>query len=525
MAEKIILNISIILFGILFYKKIRHGLHMLQLESYYNDRYFRWMKKNIKKVINPIEIIILLVPMRILAANQIVPAYIVEICLLILLILFTPKRKEKKAFVVTSRIKRTYGTFIILFLLIELILNLVNNMILGIILLNILLIIAYLFVPLVNIINYPIENKIRKCFLKKAKKKLEEMKEIEVVGITGSYGKTTTKNIVNAILSAKYNSVMTPESFNTPMGVVRTINENIKATDNIFVCEMGAKYVGDIKEICDIVKPKYAIITAIGPQHLETFKTLENVRKTKLELVEAIPNDGIAFVNWEDEEIRRSKINAKKIVRYGFNSKECDYYAKNITSNESGSHFTVIMPNKKEIKIKTKLLGKLNILNIVCGIAVADKLGLSETQMRMGVRFIKPVEHRLQIRKNANGNIIIDDAYNSNVKGAQMALDVLKSFKGKTRILVTPGIVELGDKQEEINEDLGEKASKCADFIILVGEKQAQPILEGLKRKKYPEEQIFVAKNLQEGLTKLNEITVNKNSVILLENDLPDNYL
>ena len=291
----------------------------------------------------------------------------------------------------------------------------------------------------------------------------------------------------------------------------------------LFICEMGAKYVGDIKEITDIVKPTYGILTAIGPQHLDTFKSLDNVRKTKLELIDSLPEDeGIAFVNWEDENIRSSKI-TKNMVRYGL-SKEADYYATNINITERGSSFDVVIPGKENISVKTKLLGNLNILNIVGAIAVADKLGLSEDEIKVGVKYIRPVPHRLELKQNPNGSIIIDDAYNSNIKGATMALEVLKSFEHRKRILITPGIVELGNKSVEINKELGKMAAESSDFIILVGANQAVPIYKGIQEKNYPESQVYIAKNLQDALSKMNSI-LRADSVVLLENDLPDNYL
>lgn len=358
--------------------------------------------------------------------------------------------------------------------------------------------------------------------MQKAKHKLEDIPGLKVIGITGSYGKTSTKYIVNTILSQRYNTLMTPESYNTTMGVVRTINEKLTSMHQLFICEMGAKYVGDIKEITDIVNPTYGIVTAIGPQHLDTFKSLDNVKKTKLELVESLPDDGVAFVNWEDENIRHSKI-TKNMVKFGL-SKEADYYAENIDITERGATFDVVIPEKESIRIKTRLLGNLNILNIVGAVAIADKLGLTPDEIKMGAKYIRPVPHRLELKQNPNGSIIIDDAYNSNIRGAKMALEVLKSFEHKKRILITPGIVELGDKMTEINQELGRNAADSCDFIILVGPQQAVPIYNGIKEKNYPESQVFIAKNLQEALSKMNEI-MTKDSVVLLENDLPDNYL
>ena len=525
--EIILVNFILILILVYFYKIARHGLHILQLENYYVDRYIVWMKRYINKVVNLKTILLLLVPTLLLIMSNFIEIsnfswLILEILVLLYLIISFKKPQEKKAFVVTARIRRIYTTYLILFAILFMFANLTNYKVVLIIA-NICTMFAYVFVYIVSLINKPIEKSIRRGFCKKAKAKLKEVPELKVVGITGSYGKTSTKYIVNTILSQKYNTLMTPESYNTTMGVVRTINEKLNSMQQLFICEMGAKYIGDIKEITDIVNPTYGILTAIGPQHLDTFKSLDNVKKTKLELIDSLPEDeGIAFVNWEDENIRNSKI-TKNMVKFGL-SEQADYYATNIDINERGSSFEVVIPNKENIKIKTKLLGNLNILNIVGAVAIADKLGLTEDEIKLGVKYIRPVTHRLELKQNPNGSIIIDDAYNSNIKGAKMALEVLKSFEHRKRILITPGIVELGDKSVEINQELGRNAAESSDFIILVGADQAVPIYNGIKEKDYQESKIFIAKNLQEALSKMNEI-LTKDSVVLLENDLPDNYL
>ena len=524
--EKVLLNFSLFLIFIYFVKITRHGLHILQLENYYISRYAKWMKRCISKVLNIKTIILLLMPSVLIVlsmsnVNLVIPGLIIEIFILMYLIVSFKKQKEKKAFVVTARIKRVYTTYLILFAMLVILSNIFNYQILLPVA-NVATIFAYFFVYIVTVINKPVEGYIRHGFCKKAKTKLKEIPGLKVIGVTGSYGKTSTKYVVNTILSQKYNTLMTPESYNTTMGVVRTINEKLTSMHQLFVCEMGAKYVGDIKEITDIVNPSYGIVTAIGPQHLDTFKSLDNVRKAKLELVDSLTEDGLAFVNREDENIRNSKI-TKNVVKFGL-SKEADYYATNIDITERGSSFDVVIPNKEPIRIKTRLLGNLNILNIVGAVAIADKLGLTAEEIKVGAKYIRPVPHRLELKQNPNGSIIIDDAYNSNIKGAKMALEVLKSFEHKKRILITPGIVDLGDKHSEINQELGRAAAESSDFIILVGASQAVPIFNGIKEKNYPESNVFIAKNLQEALSKMNEI-LTRDSVVLLENDLPDNYL
>ena len=476
--EKVLLNFSLFLIFIYFVRITRHGLHILQLENYYISRYAKWMKRCIGKVLSIKTIILLLIPSILIIASiknnkLLLAGLIIEILVLMYLIVSFKKQKEKKAFVVTARIRRVYTTYLVLFAILVALANMLNYKIVLPIA-NVCAMFAYIFVIIVTVINKPIEGYIRYGFCRKAKTKLKEIPGLKVIGVTGSYGKTSTKYVVNTILSQKYNTLMTPESYNTTMGVVRTINEKLTSMHQLFVCEMGAKYVGDIKEITDIVNPSYGIVTAIGPQHLDTFKSLDNVRKAKLELVDSLPDDGLAFVNWEDENIRNSKI-TKNMVKFGL-SKEADYYATNIDINERGSSFDVVIPGKEPIRIKTRLLGNLNILNIVGAVAIADKLGLTENEIKVGAKYIRPVPHRLELKQNPNGSIIIDDAYNSNIKGAKMALEVLKSFEHKKRILITPGIVDLGDKQSEINQELGRAAAESSDFIILVGASQAVPI-------------------------------------------------
>ena len=515
MSNYILLDILVIISYIYLLYKSKHAYHMLQLESYKNKRYIKWIKNN--KTIK-IKELILIIPSIIMFFNF-KTGLIINIIWTLILILFKNKYTEKKPLVVTARIKRMYTTEALILIILGVLLNLYNNLI---ILINILIILSYIFILLINIINSPIEKSIQLKFYKKAKRKLESNQNLKVIGITGSYGKTSTKYIIGTILSQKYNTLITPESYNTTMGVVRTINEKLDNTHQVFVCEMGAKNIGDIKEICDLVNPEYGVLTAIGPQHLETFKTLENVKNTKMELVNSLPERGKSFVNFEDENIKEIKFNSNNIT-FGLD-KKCDYYATDIEINEFGSNFNINMKENRTISVKTKLLGIHNIVNIVGAVAICDELGLSNEEIIAGIRFLKPVTHRLELKRNPNGSIIIDDAYNSNVKGAKMALDVLGNFKNRKRVLITPGIVDLGEKAEEYNKNLGKQAATNCDYIILVGEKQAKPIFEGLVEEKYNKENIYVAKDITEAINKMNEI-MDSNTVVLFENDLPDNYL
>lgn len=376
-------------------------------------------------------------------------------------------------------------------------------------------------VMLANLINSPIERHINNKFIKEAKDILEGMPRLKVIGITGSYGKTSTKYFLNKLLSTKYNVVMTPGNYNTTLGVVRTIREKLNATHEVFLCEMGARHVGDIKEICDLVKPKYGIISSIGPQHLETFFNIENIINTKFELADSILDDGKIFLNYGNEYIRGKKLN-KNVISYGIDVNGVNYVAENITVSLKGSSFTVKSSKGEKQEFRTKLIGKHNVENITGAIAVACELGISMEELTYAVRTIEAVPHRLELIKGNNA-IIIDDAYNSNPVGAKMALDTLSCFEG-TKIIITPGMVELGNKQEECNKEFGRQITKACDYVVLVGKDQTKPIYEGIMHEMFDKEKVFIANSFDEGMAWIQGLKVNGEKVVLMENDLPDNY-
>ncbi len=370
----------------------------------------------------------------------------------------------------------------------------------------------------------PLETAINNSYINKARKKLnkKEYKDLIKIGITGSYGKTSTKFILKTILSEKYNVLATPGSYNTTMGNVRIIREELKPEHQIYIAEMGARKRFDIQEICQFVNPQIGIITSIGPQHLETFKKIENVAKTKGELLNGVTKDGAVFLP-KDNSYCFELYKADKHKKFLYSTKKdgSDVYAKNIKMTKDGSTFTAVTKNG-EIECKTKLLGEHNVQNIIGCIAIAEYLGLTNEEIKKGVEKIEPVEHRLQLIPSQNGTIVIDDAFNSNPVGSKMALDVIKQFDGR-KIIITPGMVELGEEEYKLNKEFGAQMAEVVDFAILVGVKRSKPIVEGLKSKKFNDMNIYVVNNLEEATAKLGKLT-KAGDVILFENDLPDNY-
>ncbi|MBR3161980.1 MAG: UDP-N-acetylmuramoyl-tripeptide--D-alanyl-D-alanine ligase [Bacilli bacterium] len=501
---KIIINIELIInlfLLLLFY------MHMFQLNSYFSVRYASWVKVNVRKVI--LRIMGIVIPVVILLLNNNVSKVISITLLAISILLNIPKNKGKIPLKFTGRVKRMFAMQVLLIVFV----CVFGNTYLMLVILNIL---AFLLCVISNIINYPIEYFIRQYYINDAKKMIRKMPNLIVIGVTGSYGKTSVKNFLMKTLSAKYEVLATPKNYNTTMGVVKTIREELKPIHQIFICEMGAAKVGDIKEICDIVEPKYGVITSIGPQHLKTFKSLDNIIKTKYELYDAVcKNGGITFLNYDNEYISKKEVS--NVLTYGIDNKELDYSAYNLKSSAQGLSFLV-----KDVLFKTKLIGRHNIVNIVGAIAVANYLGVPIERLVTRVREIKSVEHRLQLISRGNLNII-DDSYNSNPVSSKSALDTLSEFEG-IKIIVTPGLIELGEDEEKYNSEFGIYMCDICDYIFIVNSTVSKYILKGINSTNFSEDKIFMVNSPQVAVEKIMNMNFSDKVTVLLENDLPDNY-
>ncbi len=374
-------------------------------------------------------------------------------------------------------------------------------------------------VSLACVINSPMEKAINNKYINEARRILADMPNLTVVGVTGSYGKTSVKNYLAALLSAKYNTLATPENYNTTLGVVRTVRERLKPTHEVFVCEMGARHVGDIKEICELVHPDCGIITAVGEQHLETFGSRENIRRTKYELADAIPPEGGLFVNIDSDGISAEPPRHGHFT-YGL-GEGAEWRGEVISVSRKGSAFRVTSPDGETAEFETPLIGAHNVQNLVGAIACAHSLGVPLEDMRRPLRRLEAVEHRMQLIPRGDVTVI-DDAYNSNPAGAAVALETLGLFEAQ-RILVTPGMVELGEREKELNRELGERAAAHCDAVALVGANRAAPIKEGLLAAGFDEGKIYVAPSLDDAMKWVYALP-GAEKVILLENDLPDNY-
>ena len=361
-------------------------------------------------------------------------------------------------------------------------------------------------IAVANFLSKGIEVPRNHSFVRKAKNRLAKS-NLTVIAITGSYGKTSTKMILRNILSQKYRVLSTPRSHNTPMGLALTINKNDLEDFDILIAEMGARRTGDISELCEMCPPDYSAITGICSQHLESFLTEENIVKAKGEILTAT---------------KKCAVLAAEVYPLYYNY-FCRKYKvdclSDVVTTPDGTDFTLTL-NGEQRRAHTKLLGKHNAENIALAATLANLIGMTIDEIVEAIAELDFVEHRLQLIKS-NGVNILDDGYNSNVRGAAAALEVLRSFEGR-KVVVTPGLVELGYLEESENQSLGEKL-KGFDLVILVGETLIAPVKKGYLDTGGDPARLKVVPTLARAQQEL-KLYLNPGDTVLFLNDLPDVY-
>ena len=511
-------------------------LQMLQLTGYKLNGYLRWFKETKYSYISRLFMLSFLSLAAMLMTNVLLADFFVVPALkfvgilfyilfssLFITNLFTAKQKTPLKY--TKRITRLVIVYFILTLIFSILIEILGFVFIPYLsygLIGIIPIMLPAFVFLAYYITYPIEKLISNSYVKKAKKKLESIKNIKVIGITGSYGKTSVKNILKTLLSEKYKVCASPSSYNTPLGLAKTILQNLNNDNEIFIAEMGAKQRFDIKELCEMVKPKIAIITGIGNQHLLTFGSVENIIKTKSELAEYVSNNhGKIFVNIESDGAKKLANNFQDATKVSIKDESTNLFIKNIKTTKDGSKFSLCY-NKEVVECKTILLGDHNISNILLAATVAINLGLTLKEIQEGIEKLVTIPHRLEIVKSSSTYTILDDAYNSSVEGSKASLDVLSKFDGK-KFVITPGLVELGTEQFNSNFEFGMDMAKVCDYVIIDSVINYDAISSGLIFGGFDEKNIIQVANLTQAVQMLNTLA-SSNDVVLFENDLPDNY-
>jgi UDP-N-acetylmuramoyl-tripeptide--D-alanyl-D-alanine ligase len=381
-----------------------------------------------------------------------------------------------------------------------------------------------------NALVLPLEYQVKQFYLQDATRKRKDLQGLHVIGITGSYGKTSTKHFIHGILSRRYLTYMTPGSVNTELGLAREIREQLKPMHEFFIAEMGARESGDIAQCVRVAQPTWGVLTCIGKAHLETFGSEAAIRATKGELLEGVPPTGVCFLNANDPNTPEMRRFVKsRVVTFGIQrddtALQADVCARNISVTQDGSTFLVSGEMIADpFEVRTELLGVHNISNLMAAIAVAVEAGMSPSVIQAAVQSLPPVEHRLQLLKKSNGVLVIDDAFNSNPEGFREALDTLALFTNRRRVLVTPGMVELGEQEQEENRRIGGYAAPRVNHVVLVGEEERiSPLREGLLSEGFLTENIEEVKTLRDAAEHLSRYN-KPGDVVLFENDLPDLY-
>ncbi len=480
-------------FSVFQWYRLRRALHVFQLEGYKRHRFLQWCREN---------------PAR---------------------ARFLQRITAKKPLVMTGRAWRILVTAEVLNVLLLLIpagaAHLVGGWPFDVGTWAVMTGLLFFFLPQLLVagdaVVTPVQRSINNRYLRSATSKLEEVSPL-VVGVTGSFGKTSTKFAVSGLIGPAGAVLATPGSFNTPLGVCRTINEEMRSSHRFFIVEMGAYGEGEIRELSEFVRPSIGVLTAIGPAHLERFGSLEAIKRGKYEIVSSLPKDGTAVMNVDDPTVRdlADGTAGTSVIRYGLEAEGApDVTAENVQTTSEGTTFSIVAGGGS-IEVTTRLLGRHAVGHILAGVAVALTAGRDLKELPGPISALTPVEHRLQIIPGAGGVTVIDDAYNSNPEGAAAAIEVLEQMPARRRIVVTPGIIELGPLQAEANRRFGELAGRVADVLIVVARVNRDAITQGARGGKAEVVAVDSLVRAQEELA----TRVQRGDVVLFENDLPDQY-
>ncbi|HQR74668.1 MAG TPA: Mur ligase family protein [Sulfurovum sp.] len=323
---------------------------------------------------------------------------------------------------------------------------------------------AMLIVPLflAYVVSMLIEKMLFHGFKRKAQQKIEGVQSLVVVGITASYGKTSIKNYIEHLLSAKYKTYATPRSVNTLGGIMKDINEDLPSDTQVYVVEMGARGEGDIAEISTFVNPHFVVVGKIGPAHIEYFKTIENIRNTKMEILKT----NRLQKAWVHESAR---VKPEANVHTFGSTENLDIRTKdtppqfvieNVEATLEATCFTL-----DGVRYCASILGAFNAMNLAAAVLVAKELGLSEEEIQQGLSTLQPVNHRLQ-RIDAGGKVILDDSFNGNIDGMMASFDLASTYQGR-KVIITPGLVEVDDA---LNVQVAKRANEVFDVVVVTGE-------------------------------------------------------
>jgi len=396
-----------------------------------------------------------------------------------------------------------------------------------------LLISAFLFplyITLAVLITAPLDVFLKRRIINAARRKLAQFPSIKIIGITGSYGKTTMKEVITTIVQERFTVLSTPESINTPLGIARLILTKLTKEIEVFVVEMGAHQKGDIRELCALTPPDISVITGINEAHIERFGSLENTVHAKFEIVRHAKPNAVVILNTSDKRVRthyEKHCAGHTVIFYGDSTQSGARYTITNTYIEPDGLtqlFSFTNEYGEAYRLTTQLLGGYAPATIMGATCVAESLGMTRAEITHGVVMIQPITHRLQPFHTANGILIIDDSYNGNPDGAREAIHILARFKNKRKIYVTPGLVEMGSENAKVHRAIGTELATVADIVVLIKNSATQYIAEALKNAGFKKADILQYATAHEAHEALPAI-LKSGDIVLFQNDWPDNYL
>jgi UDP-N-acetylmuramoyl-tripeptide--D-alanyl-D-alanine ligase len=502
-------------------------LHLFQQEEYDGPRFLRWLVHNrawdrrLSLALLAVFIAELIVPGA--APAWLFPALAGAVCLAAAAFERDPRHGAKKPLVMTARAKRIY----LIALAVTLVLGAVAAWLTD---LAIVWVVAVQLVPLAlvagNLALAPSEARVQRRYREEARAVLQRIDPV-VIAITGSYGKTSVKHILGHVLETAAPTLITPGSVNTEMGIARVIRERLAAHHRYLVVEMGAYGIGSIARLCALTPPRLGIISAIGKAHYERFKSLDAVARAKFELAEAVSdNGGTAIIAADTLEFAwpRQFVDAHRsmVVTVGA-ADDADLAIRALHQDKDGVTAEISWRGR-DYQLRAPLFGEHQAHNIALAFAAACSLGLPPEDVVAVLRSTPQIAHRLEVKRQGDGAIVIDDAYNSNPVGFAAALGLLDVLRppGGRRILVTPGMVELGSEHDAEHARIGRLAAEHADILVAVAPHRVEPLAAAFAAAA-PERPIVSCPSFAEARHWLDH-NLGGHDVVLIENDLPDLY-
>lgn len=479
-----------------FWRYVLNQVYIFQLENYQFSRYWKVIRKKIW-------------PIPSVWRQSLV---------------WTPKAQALFGLALLSQISLFFLSFVFL----REILSFWPAIILAIFVLILSFVFHFIFLILADFILWPFDFILKFILISRAKMKLARFPDLKIIAVTGSYGKTTMKEMLAAVLGEKFNILKTPENINTPLGIARLVLEELRPATQIFLVEMGAYQRGDIARLCRLTPPDIAILTGINESHLERFGSLQNTIAAKLEIIDNLKPTGIAVFNADSELVMKSylkHLRGQKVFFYTAGNQPAvpSHVADRDYSASAGQNFSIIDEKGKTHRFKTEFLADYIAGTIMACFLIGRELGLMERDIVSGIAICRPVEHRLKPFVLPNDSIVIDDSYNGNPTGVREAIRVLGRFVGRRKIFITPGLVETGSATPKVHMAIGRQLAEVADLVVLVRNSVTPFIKDGLLANGFSEKKILWFNKITDANSVLPQL-MKKGDVVLFQNDWPDNY-